>query len=74
VHIPRSARGRPVDVIRAILKDVDSHIGSANQADDTTIVVMEVGRMRAHRRSDTDPNMPALRDGKNKEPKKIESK
>ncbi len=51
----RSARGRAVDVVQAILQDVDSHIGSGTQADDVTLVAMQVGRHRARRRTDTNP-------------------
>jgi serine phosphatase RsbU (regulator of sigma subunit) len=52
----RSARGRPEDVVRAILQDVDSHIGSGIQADDVTLVAMQVGRLRARRRRETLPS------------------
>jgi serine phosphatase RsbU (regulator of sigma subunit) len=51
----QSVRGRPVDVVTAILRDVDDHVGSAAQGDDITIVSMQVGRMPARHRARTDP-------------------
>jgi len=49
----QSARGRTVDVVQAILRDVDSHIGSGTQADDVTLVAMQIGRHRARRHTET---------------------
>jgi serine phosphatase RsbU (regulator of sigma subunit)/pSer/pThr/pTyr-binding forkhead associated (FHA) protein len=53
----RSARGKPDDVVKAILQDVDSHVATGSQGDDITIVAMEVGARRARRRTDTIPGV-----------------
>ncbi len=54
----RTARGRPVDIVTAILADIDDHVGTdIDQTDDITIAVMSVGDKRARRRTDTLPGL-----------------
>jgi serine phosphatase RsbU (regulator of sigma subunit) len=55
----RTARGRPSDIVAAILADIDDHVGTdVAQTDDITIAVMSVGSKRARRRTDTLPGIP----------------
>ena len=54
----RTARGRPADIVTAILADIDDHVGTdVDQTDDITIAVMSVGTKRARRRTDTLPGL-----------------
>jgi phosphoserine phosphatase RsbU/P len=53
----RTARGSVDDVVKAILHDVDSHVGNVAQADDMTIVAMEIHESRAKRRTSTLPGV-----------------
>ncbi len=55
----RTARGGAQDLVQAILQDVDSHVGSASQADDMTIVAMRVTERRT-RRETTIPGIPTV--------------
>ncbi|WP_428263692.1 SpoIIE family protein phosphatase [Haliangium sp.] len=56
----RTARGGAEDTVKAILQDVDSHVGSAIQADDMTIVAMRVTERRTRRQTTTVPGVPAV--------------
>ncbi|WP_045119272.1 SpoIIE family protein phosphatase [Haliangium ochraceum] len=51
----RTARGGAEDLVKSILQDVDSHVGSATQADDMTILVMHVAERRTRRQTTTVP-------------------
>jgi serine phosphatase RsbU (regulator of sigma subunit) len=53
----RSARGAAQDVVKAILADVDQHVGEQHQADDMTIVCMTIDARRA-RRATSEPDVP----------------
>src|SRR5262249_30041839 len=52
-----TARGGPEDVIKAILRDVDSHVGTGNHGDAMTILAMTATRAGARRRT-TNPGIP----------------
>jgi serine phosphatase RsbU (regulator of sigma subunit) len=54
----RTARGNVEDVVKAILQDVDAHVGSSAQSDDMTIVAMQIHEARAKRRTSTIPGVP----------------
>lgn len=54
----RTARGNAEDVVKAILQDVDSHIGNAPPGDDMTILAMGIDERRAKRRTSTIPGVP----------------
>lgn len=54
----RTARGGAEDLVKAILQDVDSHVGSATQADDMTILAMQVTERRTRRQTTTVPGVP----------------
>src|SRR5690606_13597299 len=54
----RTARGGAEDLVKAILQDVDSHVGSATQADDMTILAMHVTERRTRRQTTTVPGVP----------------
>jgi sigma-B regulation protein RsbU (phosphoserine phosphatase) len=54
----RTARGNAEDVVKAILQDVDSHVGPGAQGDDMTIVAMQIDERRAKRRTSTIPGLP----------------
>ena len=43
-------------MVKAILQDVDSHLGSASPSDDMTVVAMGIDERRARRRTSTIPN------------------
>lgn len=69
----RTARGGAEDVVKAILQDVDSHVGSATQADDMTIVAMRITERRTRRQTQTVlPTSPA--DGGKSSPPPIPGK
>lgn len=51
----RTARGGAEDVVKAILQDVDSHVGSETQGDDMTIVAMRISERRTRRQTQTIP-------------------
>ncbi len=53
----RTARGNAEDVVKAILQDVDSHIGNAPPGDDMTVVAMGIDDRRAKRRTSTIPGV-----------------
>ena len=44
--------------MKAILTDIDSHVGEGNQGDDMTIVAMAIDQRRAKRKSTTLPGVP----------------
>ncbi len=54
----RTARGAAEDVVKAILQDVDSHVGSGGLSDDITVVAMGIDERRARRRTSTVPGVP----------------
>ncbi len=54
----RTARGGAEDLVKAILQDVDSFVGSAVQSDDMTIVAMRVTERRTRRQTTTVPELP----------------
>ncbi len=54
----RTARGGAEDVVKAILQDVDSHVGAAQPTDDMTILAMGIDDRRAKRRTSTLPGVP----------------
>ncbi len=54
----RTARGSAEDVVKAILQDVDSHIGNAPPGDDMTVLAMGIDERRAKRRTSTIPGVP----------------
>lgn len=54
----RTARGTCEDVVKAILTDVDSHVGQAAQGDDMTIVAMAIDDRKARRKTTTLPGVP----------------
>ncbi len=54
----RTARGGVEDVVKAILQDVDAHVGNVAQGDDMTIVAMAINEGRAKRRTSTLPGVP----------------
>ena len=54
----RTARGNAEDVVKAILQDVDGHIGNAPPGDDMTILAMGIDERRAKRRTSTIPGVP----------------
>lgn len=54
----RTARGSADDVVKAILQDVDSHVGSGGLSDDITVVAMGIDERRARRRTSTVPGVP----------------
>jgi sigma-B regulation protein RsbU (phosphoserine phosphatase) len=54
----RTARGNAEDVVKAILQDVDSHVGSSAPSDDITILAMGIDERRARRRTSTVPGVP----------------
>ena len=56
----RTARGSAQDVVKAILQDVDAHVGTADQGDDMTIVAVGVGTTRARARTETLPGVEPL--------------
>jgi hypothetical protein len=45
-------------VVKAILHDVDAHVGNVAQGDDMTIVAMAINEGRAKRRTSTLPGVP----------------
>jgi sigma-B regulation protein RsbU (phosphoserine phosphatase) len=54
----RTARGNVDDVIKAILADIDSHVGDqGQQGDDMTIVAMSIDQRRAKRKTTTLPGV-----------------
>ena len=53
----RTARGNAEDVVKAVLQDVDSHVGNAQQSDDMTLVAMAIDERRAKRRTSTIPGI-----------------
>jgi serine phosphatase RsbU (regulator of sigma subunit) len=53
----RTARGAAEDVVKAILADVDSHVGEQAQADDMTILAMSIDSRRAKRKTTTLPGL-----------------
>jgi phosphoserine phosphatase RsbU/P len=53
----RTARGNAEDVVKAVLQDVDSHVGNAQQSDDMTLVAMFIDERRAKRRTSTIPGI-----------------
>ena len=54
----RTARGSVDDVIKAILADIDSHVGDqGQQGDDMTIVAMSIDQRRAKRKTTTLPGV-----------------
>jgi serine phosphatase RsbU (regulator of sigma subunit) len=57
-----TVRGGPEEVVKAILRDVDAHVGSGNQIDDMTIVAMTTTPARARRRT-TNPGAETIPDG-----------
>jgi sigma-B regulation protein RsbU (phosphoserine phosphatase) len=54
----RSARGSADDVVKAILQDVDGHVGASGLTDDITVVAMGIDERRARRRTSTVPGVP----------------
>lgn len=54
----RTARGSADDVVKAILQDVDSHVGSSGLTDDISVVAMGIDERRARRRTSTVPGVP----------------
>ena len=56
----RAARGSAEDVVKAILGDVDHHVGEQAQADDMTIVCMAIDQRRAKRKTTTLPGVTSL--------------
>jgi sigma-B regulation protein RsbU (phosphoserine phosphatase) len=54
----RTARGAAEDVVKAILQDVDSHVGAGGLSDDITVVAMGIDERRARRRTSTVPGVP----------------
>lgn len=54
----RTARGSAEDVVKAILQDVDTHVGSSAPSDDITILAMGIDERRARRRTSTVPGVP----------------
>lgn len=54
----RTARGSAQDIIKAILADIDSHVGDQpTQGDDMTIVAMSIESRRAKRKTTTLPGV-----------------
>ncbi len=56
----RSARGSAAEVVKAIVQDIDSFVGTGPQTDDITIMAVGIGRRRARRRTETIPGIPSL--------------
>ncbi|MEZ4404228.1 MAG: SpoIIE family protein phosphatase [Kofleriaceae bacterium] len=54
----RTARGSADDVVKAILQDVDSHVGQSGLTDDITVVALGIDERRARRRTSTVPGTP----------------
>ncbi len=54
----RTAKGGAEDVVKAILQDVDSHVGSGGLTDDITVLAMGIDERRARRRTSTVPGVP----------------
>ena len=53
----RSARGAAEEVVKAILGDVDHHVGEQAQGDDMTILCMAIDQRRAKRKTTTLPGV-----------------
>jgi len=54
----RTARGNAEDIVKAILQDVDTHVGASGTSDDITILAMGIDERRARRRTSTIPGVP----------------
>lgn len=66
----RSARGGADDVVKAILQDVDGHVGAGGVSDDITVLAMGIDERRARRRTSTVPGVPVEVAGTQQEPTK----